>query len=54
MEAAVALMERFDPGSIEDARNLCSNSSGELSFESQEIVAEAWTRYFHIRNMSWD
>ncbi|MBK5220249.1 MAG: hypothetical protein JJE35_10765 [Thermoleophilia bacterium] len=54
VEAAIALMERYDPGSIEEARKLSSSRCSELSSDSQEVVAEAWNRYFHIRTMSWD
>jgi len=54
VQAAIALMERYDPGSIEEARELCSGRPSELSPESQEAVTEAWGRYFHIRTMSWE
>lgn len=54
VEAAIALMERYDPGSIEDARELSSDRPSELSSESQKVVTEAWDRYFHIRTMSWE
>jgi hypothetical protein len=54
VEAAIALMERYDPGSIEEARELSSDRPSELSAESQKALAEAWGRYFHIRTMSWE
>lgn len=54
VEAAIALMERYDPGSIEEARELSSGERTELSPESQAVVTEAWSRYFHIRTMSWE
>jgi hypothetical protein len=54
VEAAIALMERYDPRSIEEARELSSDRPSELSSESQEAVREAWGRYFHIRTMSWE
>ena len=54
VEAAIALMERYDPGSIEEARELSSDRPSELSAESQKAVTEAWGRYFHIRTMSWE
>lgn len=53
VEAAVALMERQDPDSLEQALNIVPNGA-ELSPGCQEVVAEAWDRYFHIRSMSWD
>jgi hypothetical protein len=54
VQAAIALMERYDPRSIEEARGLSSDRPSELSAESQEAVTEAWGRYFHIRTMSWE
>lgn len=53
VEAAIALMERHDPDSLEEALKLVPGSA-DLSPRRQEVLAEAWDRYFHIRNMSWD
>jgi hypothetical protein len=53
IKAAVALMERHDPVSFEEALELVAYSA-ELPPGCQKAVAEAWDRYFHIRNMSWD
>jgi hypothetical protein len=52
VKAAVALMERHDPDSLEVALELVGGT--ELSPGCDEVVTEAWDRYFHIRNMSWD
>jgi hypothetical protein len=51
--AAVALMERHDPASLEQALGLALHGT-EPPPECHEILAEAWDRYFHIRNMSWE
>lgn len=53
VEAAIALMERHDPDSLEEALGLVSGSA-DLSPGRQKVLLEAWDRYFHIRNMSWD
>jgi hypothetical protein len=53
VDAAVALMERHDPDSLEGALVLVPRIA-ELAPERQEIVSTAWDRYFHIRAMSWD
>lgn len=53
VEAAVALMERQDPDSLEQALSPVPNGA-ELSPGCREVVAEAWDRYFHIRSMPWD
>lgn len=52
-EAAIALMERHDPDSLEEALGLVPGSA-DLSPGRQNVLMEAWDRYFHIRNMSWD
>jgi hypothetical protein len=53
VNAAVVLMERHDPVSLEEALELVA-CGAELPPGCQEAVAEAWDRYFHITNMSWD
>lgn len=53
VKAAIALMERHDPVSPDQALELVSYSD-ELSPLCREVVMEAWDRYFHIRNMSWE
>lgn len=53
LEAALALMERHDPKSLQQALWLVDDGR-EISAPSFEIVAEAWDRYFHIRSMPWD
>jgi hypothetical protein len=53
VEAAVALMERHDPASFEDALEFIP-SSADLSPRCQKALMEAWDRYFHISGMSWD
>lgn len=53
VEAAVALMERHDPDSLEDALELLPRSA-DLPLRCQGILVDAWDRYFHIRSMSWD
>lgn len=53
LQAALSLMERHDPKSLQQALWLVDDGR-EISAPSFEIVAEAWDRYFHIRNMSWD
>lgn len=52
-EAAMALMERYDPESLPEALSLIDEGRA-ISPPSFEIVAEAWDRYVHIRNMPWD
>jgi|GEM_PF-5433430 len=46
-------MERHDPSTLQQALTLAGDETS-LGAASFEIVAEAWDRYFHIRNMSWD
>lgn len=53
VEAALALMERHDPESFEQALGLALHGA-ERPPKSREVVAEAWDRYFHIRGMSWE
>ena len=53
VEAAVALMERHDPDSLEGALELVP-SGADPSTHCQKALAEAWDRYFHMRSMSWD
>jgi hypothetical protein len=53
VEAAVALMERHDPTSFEDAQELIPNRA-DLTPHCQRALTEAWDRYFHISGMSWD
>ncbi len=53
VEAAVALMERHDPDSLEKALELVPNSA-DLPPRCQKALVEAWDRYFHISGMSWD
>lgn len=53
VDAAVALMERHDPDSLEGALVLVPGNT-ELASDRQEIVSAAWDRYFHIRAMPWD
>ena len=53
VEAALALMERHDPASFEQALGLALHGA-ELPPQGREVVAEAWDRYFHIRSMSWE
>ena len=53
VEAAVALMERQDPDSLEQALSIILNGD-ELSPGCRDVVAEAWDRYFHIKSMPWD
>jgi hypothetical protein len=53
LDAAIALMERRDPSSLEQALGLVPNS-GELSPRCREVMAEAWDRYFHMKSMPWD
>jgi hypothetical protein len=53
VEAAVAMMERHDPVSLEQAQGL-AHAGTELQSEGRDAVAEAWDHYFHIRSMSWD
>lgn len=52
-EAAMALMERYDPESLLEALSLVDEGRA-VSPGSFEIVAEAWDRYRHIRYMPWD
>jgi len=52
-DAAVALMERHDPASFEDALELIPNRAN-LTPHCQRALTEAWDRYFHISGMSWD
>jgi hypothetical protein len=51
--AALALMERHDPASFEQALGLALHGA-EPPPQSREVVAEAWDRYFHIRSMPWE
>lgn len=51
VEAAIALMERHEPDSLEEALGLVPGSAAP---GRQNVLIEAWDRYFHIRNMSWD
>jgi hypothetical protein len=53
VEAAVALMERHDPDSFDEALELIP-SSADLTPRCQKALMEAWDRYFHISSMSWD
>ena len=53
VEAAVAMMERHDPASLEQAQDL-AHAGTEPQSDGRDAVAEAWDRYFHIRSMSWD
>lgn len=53
LEAALSLMERYDPESLRQALWLVDEGRS-ISPSCFEIVAEAWDRYFHIRNMPWD
>jgi NADH dehydrogenase FAD-containing subunit len=53
VDAAVALMERHDPDSLEAALTLV-DAEAELGPDRQKTVITAWDRYFHIRAMSWD
>jgi hypothetical protein len=53
VKAALALMERHDPASFEQALGLAVHGI-EVPPHSREVVAEAWDRYFHIKNMSWE
>ena len=52
-EAALAMMERHDPCSLEQALELVLEG-GELSPRCRNVVVEAWDVYFHIRSMPWD
>ena len=53
VEAAIALMERHDPDSLEEALGLVPGSA-DLLPGRQNALAEAWDRCIHIKNMSWD
>ena len=53
VEAAIVLMERRDPDSLEEALELIPGSA-DLSSGRQKVLVEAWDRYFHMKNMSWD
>jgi hypothetical protein len=53
LEAAVTLMERHDPTSLQQARELVG-AEAELSPAAREVLGEAWDRYFHMKSMSWD
>jgi DNA-binding NarL/FixJ family response regulator len=53
LEAALTLMERHDPRSLRQALRLVADGIA-LTPASFEVVAEAWDRYFHIRNLPWD
>ncbi|HET8638747.1 MAG TPA: hypothetical protein VFL89_00710 [Solirubrobacterales bacterium] len=53
VQAAVTLMERHDPDSLEEALGLLPDNAN-LSPGRKKVLAEAWDRYFHIRGMSWD
>lgn len=53
IEAAVALMERHDPDSFDEALELIP-SGASLPPRCHEALMEAWDRYFHISSMSWD
>jgi hypothetical protein len=53
LETALALMERYDPESLREALWLVDEGRS-ISPPCFEIVAEAWDRYFHIRNLPWD
>lgn len=48
VEAAVALMERQDPDSLEQALNIVPKND-ENSPRCQEVVEDAWDRYFHTQ-----
>jgi hypothetical protein len=53
VDAALALMERHDPDSLEGALALVLGDA-EIAPAQREIVAMAWDRYFHIRAMPWE
>lgn len=53
VEAALAMMERHDPISLEQALDLVLEGN-EPSPPCRKVVAEAWDLYFHIRSMPWD
>lgn len=53
VEAAMLLMELHDPRSLREALWLVDEGR-EVSATVFEVLAEAWDRYFHIRNMPWD
>lgn len=52
-EAAIALMERYDPDSLATA---CDLLLGEGTFPPGcgAVVVDAWDRYFHMKAMPWD
>jgi len=53
VEAALVMMERHDPISLEQALELVLEE-GESSPRCRKVVAEAWDLYFHIKSMPWD
>ncbi len=53
VEAAVTLMERHDPNTLEQALDLVPSVTTSPP-RCREVVTEAWDRYFHIRSMPWD
>ncbi|MGD9734026.1 MAG: hypothetical protein AB7V58_00205 [Solirubrobacterales bacterium] len=53
VEASIAMMERYDPESLEEACSVLLGD-GELPPGCHEVVIDAWDRYFHMRDMSWD
>lgn len=53
VDAAVALMERHDPDSFDEALGLIPGRA-DLPPRCQEALTEAWDRYFHISGMSWE
>jgi hypothetical protein len=53
VDAALALMERYDPETLREAVLLAGDATS-LNAANFDVVAEAWDRYFHMRHMSWD
>lgn len=51
--AAMELLERFQPRTIEEAVKLLS-ADGAPSVEAFDRVVDAWATYRHTMHLSWD
>jgi hypothetical protein len=52
-EAAMALLERYQPETLEDAVGLLS-VHGTLTTEGFDRLADAWATFRHLKHLSWD
>lgn len=53
LSAAMDLLERHDPASLDQALALLADGPP-VTPPTFEVLAQAWDRYFHIRNLPWD